>query len=294
LLEQARTPSAFTCEHGDDRIVGDQERDRWREIPVSGTSTEHEEPSIAFGALSAFVVSEWSLLRRLNMRVIARIVYSHPKVVEMPRKISNLPRKEASQGRSRATVEALLDATARVLVREGYDRTSTNRVAQIAGVSVGSLYQYFPSKEALVAAVIERHNNEMMQIVRQALGKVALSPIEIAARELVSVMINAHRVDPKLHRILAEQTPRVGRLQNIERVEQEALALVRAYLDAHSGEVGVEDLDLAAFFCVTIVEALTHAAIVHRPEAVSNDQVDKLTNEITYLLVSYLRGRKSA
>jgi len=233
-------------------------------------------------------------LRRLNMRVIARIVYSHPKVVEMPRKISNLPRKEASQGRSRATVEALLDATARVLVREGYDRTSTNRVAQIAGVSVGSLYQYFPSKEALVAAVIERHNNEMMQIVRQALGKVALSPIEIAARELVSVMINAHRVDPKLHRILAEQTPRVGRLQNIERVEQEALALVRAYLDAHSGEVGVEDLDLAAFFCVTIVEALTHAAIVHRPEAVSNDQVDKLTNEITYLLVSYLRGRKSA
>jgi AcrR family transcriptional regulator len=212
----------------------------------------------------------------------------------MPRKISNLPRKEASQGRSRATVEALLDATTRVLVREGYDRTSTNRVAQVAGVSVGSLYQYFPSKEALVAAVIERHNNEMMQIVRQALSKVALSPIEIAARELVSVMINAHRVDPKLHGILAEQTPRVGRLQNIERIEQEALTLVRAYLDAHSSEVGVEDLDVAAFFCVTIVEALTHAAIVRRPEAVSNDQVDKLINEITYLLVSYLRGRKSA
>lgn len=208
----------------------------------------------------------------------------------MPRKISNLPRKEASQGRSRATVEALLDATTRVLVREGYDRTSTNRVAQVAGVSVGSLYQYFPSKEALVAAVIERHNNEMMQIVRQALSKVALSPIEIAARELVSVMINAHRVDPKLHRILAEQTPRVGRLQNIERVEQEAMALVRAYLDAHSGEVRVRDLDVAAFFCVTIVEALTHAVIVRRPEAVSNDQVDKLINEITYLLVSYLRG----
>lgn len=56
------------------------------------------------------------------------------------------PRKSASQERSRMTVEAILDATARVLVREGYARTSTNRVAAVAGVSIGSLYQYFPNK----------------------------------------------------------------------------------------------------------------------------------------------------
>ena len=52
------------------------------------------------------------------------------------------------------TVEAILDATARVLVREGYARTSTNRVAAVAGVSIGSLYQYFPNKESLVAALV--------------------------------------------------------------------------------------------------------------------------------------------
>jgi AcrR family transcriptional regulator len=77
-------------------------------------------------------------------------------------------------------------------MKEGYDRASTNKIAAVAGVSIGSLYQYFPSKEALVAAVIDRHMHEMLQLVRDAL--VATRPIEVAARELVSVMIDAHRV----------------------------------------------------------------------------------------------------
>src|SRR5579864_2789253 len=112
------------------------------------------------------------------------------------------PRKQASQRRSRATVDALIEATARILVREGFDKASTNRVAEEAGVSVGSLYQYFPSKEALVAAVIDRHNQELMQVVRGALVEVAALPMEQAVRKLVAVAIKAHRIDPKLHRVL--------------------------------------------------------------------------------------------
>src|SRR5215468_399334 len=86
---------------------------------------------------------------------------------EMPRRPLTNPRKHASQERSRATVDALIEATARILVREGFDHASTNRIAEQAGVSVGSLYQYFPSKEALVAAVIDRHHQELMQVVRR-------------------------------------------------------------------------------------------------------------------------------
>jgi Tetracyclin repressor-like, C-terminal domain len=63
-----------------------------------------------------------------------------------------------------------------------------------------------------VAAVIDRHSQGMMQMLRDALVKVAMRPIEEAARELVRVMIDAHRVNPKLHRVLVEQVPRVGRL----------------------------------------------------------------------------------
>ena len=72
----------------------------------------------------------------------------------MAQKTLTKPRKHASQQRSRVTVDALIEATARILVKDGFDKASTNRIAEKAGVSVGSLYQYFPSKEALVAAVV--------------------------------------------------------------------------------------------------------------------------------------------
>ena len=85
----------------------------------------------------------------------------------MASRLATKPRKDASQERSRATVDALVEATARILVRDGFDNASTNRIAEVAGVSVGSLYQYFPSKEALVAAVIERHQREIMQTVQK-------------------------------------------------------------------------------------------------------------------------------
>jgi AcrR family transcriptional regulator len=126
----------------------------------------------------------------------------------MARKPLMKPRKPASQGRPRATVDALIEATARVLVREGFDRSSTNRIAEVAGVSIGSLYQYYPGKEALVAAVIDRHNQQLMQVVRGALAEVALQPVEKAVRRLVTVAIEAHRIDPRLHRVLSEQIPR--------------------------------------------------------------------------------------
>ena len=175
-------------------------------------------------------------------------------------------------------------------MKDGYDGASTNKIAAVAGVSIGSLYQYFPSKEALVAAVIDRHMHEMMQAVRDALAKVATRPIEVAARELVSVMLDAHRVNPKLHRVLAEQTPRTGRLENIEAIDREAYALVRGYLEAHRDELDVADPDVAAFVCVTAVEALTHAAVVRRPEILTDEKAGRLVEDVTRLVVRFLRN----
>jgi len=209
--------------------------------------------------------------------------------MHMAQKLQTSPRKMASQERSRSTVDALLEATARVLVKEGYDRASTNRIAEVAGVSIGSLYQYFPSKEALVAAVIDRHTQQVSQVTRNAVVKVAARPVEVAAREFVSVAIDAHRVNPKLHGVLSEQIPRVGRLQNIEALQQEGYALVRGYLEAHRDEIDVADLDLAAFVCVTVVEALTHAAVLRRPDILTDEKARRFVDDVTRLLVRYLR-----
>ena len=207
----------------------------------------------------------------------------------MAQRLQTNPRKSASQERSRATVDTLLEATTRILIKEGYDRASTNRIAEVAGVSIGSLYQYFPGKEALVAAVIDRHTQETSKVTRKALVKAAALPIEAAAREFVSVAIDAHRVNPKLHGVLAEQIPHVGRLENIEANVREGYALVRGYLEAHRDEIDVADLDLAAFVLVTVVEALTHAAVLRRPDILSDEKGGRFVDDVTRLLVRYLR-----
>ena len=207
----------------------------------------------------------------------------------MARKPLTKPRKKASQGRSRATVDALIEATAHILVREGFDKASTNRIAEKAGVSIGSLYQYFPSKEALVAAVMERHNQQLMQVVREALPEIMALPIEQAVRKLVAVAIKGHRIDPKLHRVLAEQIPRTGRLASTETFNRENYTLVRTYLESHSDELRVADLELAAFVCVTSIEALTHRAVLDHSESFSDEAFAALADEATRLVVGYLK-----
>ena len=207
----------------------------------------------------------------------------------MTRKPSTKPRKSASQQRSRATVDALVEATARILVREGFDKASTNRIAEQAGVSIGSLYQYFPGKEALVAAVIDRHNQATMRLVRDALAEVARQPVAQAVRRLVTVAIEAHRIDPRLHRVLSEQIPRTGRLQDVEAFNREAHALLRAWLEAHRGELGATDLDLAAFLCASSIEAVAHNAVLHRDGAFSATGSGMLVDETTRLIVGYLQ-----
>ena len=148
------------------------------------------------------------------------------------------------QERSRATVDNLIEATARILVKDGFDKASTNRIAEVAGVSIGSLYQYFPGKEPLVAAVIERHQQQIMQTVRSELTQVSTQPLDKAMRKFVAVAVEAHRLDPQLHRVLAEQIPRVGKREKLETFSRENFSLFRAYLDGARDELVVDDLEL--------------------------------------------------
>lgn len=208
----------------------------------------------------------------------------------MARRSITKPRKVASQDRSRATVDALVEATARILVKDGFDKASTNRIAEVAGLSVGSLYQYFPGKEALVAAVVERHQQALMQTVRGELADVMVQPLEKAMRKLVAVAVKAHRVDPKLHRVLAEQIPRVGKLGTVESFNHENYTMFRAYLESHRDEVGVDDRELASFVCVTSIEALTHNAVLHYSRFRSDETMEALIDEGARLLIGYLKG----
>src|SRR5688572_7939340 len=128
-------------------------------------------------------------------------------------------RRLPAHERSRATVDAILDATARVLVRDGYDKTTTNRVAEVAGVSIGTLYQYFESKEAIVVELGRRHADRMSATIAAKLGALIDAPLEVVARALVQTMIEAHALEPELHRALIEGAARAGDHARLREVE---------------------------------------------------------------------------
>src|SRR5438046_3014993 len=115
------------------------------------------------------------------------------------------PRKAPRQSRSQATVTAILDATAHILLERGFAQTSTNAVAERAGVSVGSLYQYFSNKDELIEALHARHGEQMMAVIQRALTKAMDATLDDALGGLIEATVEAHRVDADLHRVLEQQ-----------------------------------------------------------------------------------------
>src|SRR5262245_7799213 len=203
----------------------------------------------------------------------------------MYRQVKTTPRKRPRQARSKATVDAILAATARVLVKQGFDGLTTNAVATAAGVSIGSLYQYFPNKEALVGALVEHHIEEMSDAVVAELARVAELPLADAARCVVELTIRAHAIEPELHRVLTEQVPRVGRLARLRELDEITHRMVAGLLVARRADIAIRDPDLAAFLLVSTIEAVVHRAALLYPHRL---RAPRLVDEATLLVTRYL------
>ncbi|MFT4068058.1 TetR/AcrR family transcriptional regulator [Paraburkholderia sp.] len=115
-------------------------------------------------------------------------------------------RKRPQQARSRATIDAILDAAAHILGERGWTGLTTNAVAEAAGASIGSLYQYFPDKLALIDAVRRRHFDDVLEVLHAAANVETPRAVRIAT--LVDGMIAVHSRHPAAHRVLLEESPR--------------------------------------------------------------------------------------
>ena len=195
-------------------------------------------------------------------------------------------RKTPRQTRSRETVETILTAAARILTKEGFEALTTNRVAAVAGVSVGSLYQYFPNKEALVRALCERHTHGVRDRIRARFEEAWDGPHEALSRAVIQVMVEIRRHDPKLHQELLRLAPAVGGLQELHAVEQEIEALLARYIASRPAEFGPADPALRAFIICHAVQACVHGAVIERQEWLREDG---FVEELVRMVVGYLR-----
>jgi AcrR family transcriptional regulator len=197
------------------------------------------------------------------------------------------PRKSPNQARAKATVAAILDATARILANDGFEAVNTNRVAEVAGVSVGSLYQYFPNKGSLVGAVAVRHTETMAAIIASGVRTAADDDLPELLRALIRSTMQAHAANPKLRRAIIEELPRIGRPARMAELKRGIHQSVVALLTAHRSRIKVNDIPMAAFVIINTVEHLTYLA--QTGQGVRD--LARLERELNDLILAYLVGR---
>lgn len=196
-----------------------------------------------------------------------------------------IPRKTPRQARAHDTVAAILRAAAQVFSQVGYAAGTTNRIAERAGVSIGSLYEYFPNKDALLVALVEAHvrEGEAVLLATAASAPVRSGDLRAAVRAFVEAMVALHAQDVALHRVLFEEAPLP---RSVRRLLVEVEARITTHLTsvlANDPSVTVPDPARAAAMTVQVVEALTHRFVLS-----DGDDPEAFTDETVRLVLRYL------
>lgn len=195
------------------------------------------------------------------------------------------PRRTPRQVRAELTRERILTAAAHVFAEHGYAAGTTNRIAERARISIGSLYQYFPNKDAILASLLIKHIDRGTWTEA---GRLELTPGSLRAtvRALVRDAIDHHGDDPQLLRIMIEEAPLSQELlDTIDRHGKIRVGQLRDLLARHP-DVHVGDLDVAAELVLFTVELNTHK-LMAAPRTIP---VETVESELVDMITRYLRG----
>jgi len=177
-------------------------------------------------------------------------------------------RREPKQQRSRQTVDCVLEAVQLVVKRHGTQAITTNRIAEAAGVSVGSLYQYFPDKRAIFTALHDRHVDDVRQVIGQTTAAYAAAPLREFTAELVQGLVNVHVDAAELHEIVSSAVPE-GALGFRNALHH---TFGRVLSGADEKRYSLDETERMLFVLPRMVESLVHGS-VHQVRALPRDVV---------------------
>ena len=198
---------------------------------------------------------------------------------------SKTGRKPPQQSRSRVTVVTILDATIRILEQEGNEAATTTRIAEVAGVSVGTLYQYFSNRDAILAALQDREFERATEFMLRVLSEGrAGTPFEIA-RRVIEGLLELYAACPALHRLLVVEGLRVTLTDRLKAFDLRMVTAIHAFLSHTDLPLRRTNLDAAAFVIYHSVRATMLARLLEAPPGL-DDRV--LVDELADLLVGYL------
>lgn len=195
-------------------------------------------------------------------------------------------RKQPRQARSRATVTAILEAMTRILDREGSEAATTTRVAEVAGISIGTLYQYFSHRDAILDALQDREFERAVQLMQSVLTTTgAEGPGRDVAREVIEGLLKLYAAAPGLHRVLALEGLRVTPTARVQAFDMRVVSVIRNFLAMSSLPIRRANIDAAAFVVFQSVRASMLARMLESPPGLDDET---LTEELTDMIFMYL------
>jgi AcrR family transcriptional regulator len=192
-------------------------------------------------------------------------------------------RRRAKQERSLQTIAAILEAGARVLQREGYARATTNRISEVAGVSVGTIYQYFADKDQIFDALIRREVEGLGETLR-SFAFHPEEPLTDSLQRLLQLLVRARPDAPALYRSL-EHVPNALFRRRLAEARGGIIEWVSEFLAYHQKKIRVPDLEVAAFLVVAAAEGVAMNASLDFYRARGAD-------ELATMLTRYLTGAR--
>jgi len=196
-------------------------------------------------------------------------------------------RKQPVQRRSQHTTEVLLEATLQVLRRDGYAALTTTRVAERAGVSVGTLYQYFPDKRSLVTALKVQYFEAMVGSVRAAALEVVGAPLEVAFRRMLGALLRVKRDNLELSLALRAPMAELGEDGFVRETSRAFIGVVCQFLEHAAPRV--KERERRATMLVAALEGVISAAVFESPQWLS---AEWFLDELLMLGLGYLRAAR--
>lgn len=193
-------------------------------------------------------------------------------------------RRPPKQSRAHATIADILAATARIIERDGYEALTTNEIARVAGVGVGSLYQYFASKEAVVEALQDQHFAEMGKAFLARMEELEHAPPHVLVYGLATLMRTSELLNSRLSKQLLA-VPQRGRPRAVLELEQRCAEILHRALMRHAPRADAADVKIAVFMVVQTVEALILSASQYKPRGLNRQ---RFTHELANLVVRYI------
>ena len=200
------------------------------------------------------------------------------------------PRKSPRQERSRLTVERILDAAARIFQDQGYAGATTNEIADEAEVSVGSVYQYFPNKDAILVALTRRHiETATAGLVELVLGLSPEGGIRETIRAVVDFLVEQHDLD-ELHLLVMHTAPRTYEINvELEGAKKQLVDMTSHFLSSQYSDD--RERLLVAQMVVATIDGGVHDVILRQPRGAARQSAIDLTVDTAFSIIEKAAGR---